>query len=313
LTADPDLAGRVKQLALEAGYDACGLTTAEPFTDFAEAVEGRIERFPEAAHLYEGLRRRADPRERNPWARSVAVCVHRYGKYRSPPGVLGRIGRSYLFDRRCKRSPETELPKRFRRGLKSLGIRARKGGCPDRAAAARAGVAALGRNCFAISPEFGSWINVETWLLDAELPADQPTPTAPCPEGCTACLDACPTGAIVEPYLMRMDRCVAWLTYGAPEPIAPELWEQMGEWVYGCDRCQQVCPLNEGKWEEREGAPWLEEVADRLQPAALAEMDEKTYREVVHPLFWYIPDDAEGLERWRRNARRALLNADCGR
>jgi epoxyqueuosine reductase len=312
LTEGADLAAHVKALALEAGYDACGITSADPFEEYARAIEKRIERFPEAAGLYEPMRKRADPREKSPWARSIAACVRSYGKYAAPPGLVGRIGRNYLFDRRNERNPDAGVPGRFGEALKSLGLRARRGGCPDRWAAARAGVAAFGRNCFAISPRRGSWINVETWLLDAELSPDEPTLRAPCPEGCEACRKACPTGAITGPYEMRMDRCVAYLTYGDCGEIAPELRERMGGWIYGCDRCQEVCPLNAGKWEEREAAPWLEEVADLLRPEALAEMDEKTYREVVHPLFWYIDDDAEGLERWRRNAKRALLSAECG-
>ncbi len=303
------LADEIRGLALEAGFDACGITSADPFTEYAEALRKRIERFPEAAGIYEPMRRRADPRERNPWARSIAVCVRGYGKYSAPPGLVGRIGRNYLFDRRSRKNPDADIPRRFGQGLKSLGIRARKGGCPDRWAAARAGVAAFGRNNFAISPGLGSWINVETWLLDAELPPDEPTLSAPCPENCDACAKACPTGAITGPYEMRIDRCVAFLTYGDCGEIAPELAARMDGWIYGCDRCQEVCPLNAGKLREREPAPWLEEAADLLRPEALAEMNERTYREVVHPLFWYIPDDAEGLERWRRNARRALENS----
>jgi epoxyqueuosine reductase len=147
-------------------------------------------------------------------------------------------------------------------------------------------------------------MNIESWRVDAELPADRPTVDPPCPEGCRACLDACPTGAIVEPFVLRMDRCVAYLTYDAPEPIPAPLRDRMGGWIYGCDICQEVCPLNRGKWQEREAAPWLEEVAHLLTPEALAGMDEETYRNVVHPLFWYIAPD--NLARWHRNARRAL-------
>lgn len=299
-----DLAAAIKRLAADVGFADCGITTAEPFERFARAVRRRMERFPEAAGLYEPMLARADVRTRKPWARSVVVCVRRYGKYAIPDGLDEHIGRNYLFDRRVEPCPDHPLPRRMTDGLRALHLRVGKGGCPDRWAAARAGVARFGRSCFACSPTCGTWINVECYLVDAELPPDEPTCEPACPTGCRACIDACPTGAIVEPFTMRMDRCVAYLTYHAPEPIAPDLWERMGPWIYGCDVCQRVCPLNEGKWEPLERAHWLEAVADKLTPRALAEMDEPTYRRVVHPRFWYIA--ADDVERWRRNARRAL-------
>lgn len=292
------------------GYVDCGITTTEPFTRFERAVRERMERFPDAAGLYEKMLHRVDLRAKRPWVRSVVVCVRQYGKYAIPVGLDEHIGRNYLFDRRAAACPDHAMPRRMKDGLRALGLRTAVGGCPDRWAAARAGVARFGRNCFAISPVCGSWMNVECHLVDAELPPDEPTYELACPDGCTACIDACPTGALTEPMSMRLDRCIAYLTYDAPEPIAPELWERMGPWVYGCDVCQRVCPLNEGKWVPRQRADWLDAVADQLTPQALAEMDEQTYRRVVHPLFWYIP--AGDIERWHRNARRALAAQQAG-
>lgn len=294
----------IKEAARRAGYARCGITSAEAFGEFGAAIARRIRRFPEASGLYSAMRSRANPRARNPWARSIVVCARRYGKYEIPPGLAGRIGRAYLFDRRNPGCPDHAMPERMKAALVEMGLRVRRGGTPDRWAAARSGVARFGRNCFAYS-EHGSWINIETWLVDAELPPDDPAmEPARCPPGCRACIDACPTGALVEPFVMRMDRCIAYLTYAAPEPIPADLWRRMGSWIYGCDRCQEVCPLNDGAWENLEKPAWLQAMAQSLQPEALAAMDERTYRRVVQPAFWYV--SADNVSRWHANARRAL-------
>jgi epoxyqueuosine reductase len=302
-----ELANKVKQLAAEVGYVACGVTTAEPFERYAQALDARTDAFPETRPHYEPMRRRVDPRHDAPWVNAVVACIRRHGRYRLPSGPVGHIGRSYLVDRRRETCPDYHWPKRMTAGLRELGLRVKRGGCPERAAAARAGVARILRSGFAWREDCGTWLNIETWRVDAALPGDESTFDVPCPADCRACLDACPTDALVEPFIMRLDHCVAHLTYHEPWPIADELWQRMGPWIYGCDACQVACPLNEGKWQPDELAPWLDAVADKLTPRALAVMDERTYREIVHPLFWYISED--DLDRWRANARRALDHA----
>ena len=249
------------------------------------------------------MRHRADPRRTAPWARTVVVCIRRYGVYRLPPQPVGHIGRNYLVDRRAEACADHGMAKAMTDGLRDLGLRVKKGGVPDRLCAVKAGVARIGRNGFAYADGCGSWINIATWRIDAEVEADAPAWESPCPPRCRACLEACPTGAITEPHVTAMQRCVAYLTYDAPHPIDPDLWEHMGPWVYGCDVCQEVCPLNRDAWIEKRPAPWLESIADLLRPERLAVMDRETYETTVHPLFWYIP--REDLGRWHANARRA--------
>ncbi len=299
---------QIKHLARRAGYQACGITGAEPFGDYLAALDRLAERFPESAALYGRMKRRATPLALNPWVKSIVVCIRRYGKYALPDGLDAHIGRNYLCDRRIPGCPDSSLPKRMKEGLLALGLRVRTGGVPSREAAVRAGVARIGRNGFAFADGCGSWINIEAWMTDAELEPDTPAEPAPCPTGCRACLDACRTRALVDPYVMDMKRCIAYLTYEAPLPIAPELWTEMGPWIYGCDDCQNVCPLNRGRWEALEPAPWLENATDRLTPASLAAMDQETYTHVVYPLFGYIPPDDRA--RWQANARRALEDGE---
>jgi len=303
---DSGLAHLIKRLALETGYVACGITTAEPFEDYARALAERMRLFPEAAGLYGEMLERVDPRAAAKWAKSIVVCLHWYGKYELPDRALGHIGRAYLADRRFEECPDHDMPARMKAGMKALGLRVRTGGAPCRPAAIRAGIAAQARNGFICSAEYGSWVNIECWLVDAELPADKPSDKCPCPDGCRACIDACPTGALVAPFRMRMDWCAAYLTYYAPLPVDPVLESKMGGWIYGCDACQEACPLNKGKWKNSERAEWMFKVAEHLALQALAGMTEGTYREIVHPRFSYIP--VADLARWHANASRACRN-----
>lgn len=294
---------KIRDLALRCGFVDCGFTGVGPFEDYEAQLRIRASADIDAADRYLSMRPRARPGTRLKWAKSIVVCLRRYGKYKLPDELVGHIGRNYICDCRKPQSPDYFISDQFEAGLGALGIKYKCGSIPDRAAAVRAGIARIGRNNFAYSRKHGSWVNIETWILDSEIEPDEPSEGSPCPDNCNACIKACPTGALCGPFDMRMSRCISYLTYSSPEPVDEQLWKLMGEWVYGCDVCQQVCPMNRGKWEEAEGLPWIESVKDKLTPEALMNMDVDTYTNVVHPLFWYIKVD--NIARWRRNAARA--------
>ncbi len=280
----------------------------QPFDNYQTALKQHALRFPDAATLYQEMERRVNPAQFAPWAKSIVVAVRRYGKYDLPETITHHIGRNYLCDRRIKDCPDNTLPKRMKQGLISLGHRVKVGGIPCREAAVRAGLVRIGRNGFAYAEGCGSWLNIEAWLIDAELEPDPPSaPEAPCPTGCRACLDACRTCALTEPYVVDMKRCIAFLTYEEAKPIPAELWKKMGPWIYGCDDCQNVCPMNKGLWDPLEPASWIKTIASKLTPEALATMDVETFKKFIYPLFWYIPES--DLGRWHQNALRAMQDA----
>jgi epoxyqueuosine reductase len=99
-----------------------------------------------------------------------------------------------------------------------------------------------GKNTNILSRTHGSWILLGELLLDFELPPDMPVKTN-CGT-CTRCLPACPTGALVEPGVLHNDRCISYLTIEHRGPIARDMRPLMGTWVFGCDICQEVCPVN---------------------------------------------------------------------
>jgi epoxyqueuosine reductase len=112
----------------------------------------------------------------------------------------------------------------------------------ERELAARAGIGWVGKNTCVIHPRLGSWLLLGEVLTTVPLPADEPV-TDHCGT-CTRCIDACPTGAITEPYRLDARRCISYLTIEHRGEIDPDRKPQIGDWLYGCDVCQDVCPHN---------------------------------------------------------------------
>lgn len=160
-----------------------------------------------------------------------------------------------------------------------------------------AGLGWIGKNTLLLNRGQGSWFFLAALLVDIELEYDAPTVTDHCGT-CMACLEACPTGAFVAPYVLDSRRCISYLTIELRGAIDPALRGLMGDWVFGCDVCQEVCP-----WNHR--AP--EANVDAFQP-----------RDAVHPARlreWFGWSDAEfrALFRdtplWRARRRGLLRNA----
>ena len=135
----------------------------------------------------------------------------------------------------------------------------------DRAAAARSGLGWFGKNTNILTPELGSWVFLGQVITDLDLEEDQPLKKT-C-GNCVRCIDACPTGAIVAPYVLDNARCISHLTIENRGEIPRNLRPLVGDWIFGCDICQDVCPVN-----RKDGSPkptlWQRDLAHQPSPAA---------------------------------------------
>ncbi|QDU38889.1 Epoxyqueuosine reductase [Maioricimonas rarisocia] len=166
----------------------------------------------------------------------------------------------------------------------------------ERDFARRAGLGWFGKNTMLINKRMGSWFFLAALLTDVDLPADQTHETSHCGT-CTRCLEACPTDAFPEPHVLDARRCISYLTIELRgEPIPAELRPGIGEWLFGCDVCQDVCPWNRKapQTNEPQWTPVLAQSAETL--GETLRIDEAAFRERYrkHPI-WRIGRD--GLVR----------------
>ncbi len=160
------------------------------------------------------------------------------------------------------------------------------------------------KNTMLINKQVGSWFFLAALLLDAELEYDSPHVSSHCGT-CTACLDACPTDAFVSPHVLDATRCISYLTIEHRSPIPRELREGIGNWVFGCDVCQDVCPWNNKATPTNEPTFAANASRNPLNLITLFDLDDDQFRSIFRktPLW---RSKRRGLVR---NAAIALGNA----
>jgi epoxyqueuosine reductase len=265
------LAEQVVAVGRAAGLVAVGVARAEPFDDVRLILEQRRNAGLSAdmQFTYRNPARSTDPTRALEGARSLVVGAWPYPARVDPPEStggagpfnagptnagpvrddsddarpLGRVARYATGDHYGQLRSALEL---MADHLRTAGYQARvladDNALVDRAAAHRAGIGWFGKNANILVPGHGSWVVLGAVLTDAELPAA----AEPVPDGCGACrrcLDGCPTAAIVAPGVVDARRCLAWLVQ-APGVFPAEFRVALGDRIYGCDDCQEVCPPN---------------------------------------------------------------------
>jgi epoxyqueuosine reductase len=150
----------------------------------------------------------------------------------------------------------------------------------DKVWAVRSGIGWMGKHTNVITREYSSWVFLGEILLDVELDYDEPIMDL-CGT-CTACIDACPTKAIIQPYVLDSNKCISYLTIEHRDALPKNLLLEFHQWVYGCDICQDVCPWNRFQKTTEETAfyPRQENVAPKL--TELAEMSQEEFSRRFH-------------------------------
>jgi len=256
----------IKKEALRIGFDLAGIvppvapTTLDGFHEWlGQGFAGEMDYIPRREEAY------SHPRHVMPAVRSVVMLAANYRTVDPvPPNALAGCVSRYAWN-------DGDYHGLIRERLAKLAdfLHAQRPGCRTRSVvdtapllerdfARAAGLGWFGKNTMLINKRQGSWLFLAGLLTDVELEPDAPHETSHCGT-CTQCLEACPTDAFPEPYVLDARKCIAYLTIELDGPIPSTLREGVGEWLFGCDICQDVCPWNRK-------APAKNDVAFRPRP-----------------------------------------------
>ncbi len=307
----PPSVDELRSIGVAHGLDALGVARAEVFDGTRVHLHERKARGLHASmqFTYRNPDRSTDPRRSLPTARSLVVGALGYlrdargvSAVGAPAGVVAR----YVWEDHyaALRHALGAVASALSDGGYEARILVDDNALVDREAAHRAGLGWYGKNANLLLPGRGSWFVLGSVLTDAELPAAEPVADG-C-GSCDRCLSSCPTGAIIEPGVIDANRCLAWLVQ-ADGVFPAEHRVALGDRIYGCDECQEVCPPNRretrrpvsvGGAAQRRAVPLLE-LLEAADAALMADYGQ-----------WYIP--RREPRYLRRNALVALGNVGRG-
>ena len=306
------LTERLKAQAFGLGFDLVGIAMLGPAETAAAFEEWVANGYAgDMDYLPRGAGKRRDTRLPYAGATTAIVVAMNYGGG-EPSGPVARYARGDDYHE-VMGERLTELHRWLERAL-GRPVRGKPyvdtGPILERDLARRAGIGWFGKNTNLLNPSLGSFFFLGALLVDAELAPDAPFETEHCGT-CTRCLDACPTNALVEPRVLDATKCISYLTIEAKGAIPEELRPMIGELIYGCDICQDVCPWNE-KFATvlPEGAPFApREALDGKDARTLARELLAMSQDEFHVAFKGSPMKRAKQRGLKRNAAVVLGNA----
>ena len=252
----------IKATAQELGFELVGIVPAEPLSEERSRLNEWLARgyHGEMRWMERDPAQRADPRLLFPSARSVVVVAKNYytPSKHSDDAQTGKVSR-YAWGDDYHDVIATKL-RALLAAVQSVAPAAAGKVCVDiqpmmdKAWAARAGLGWIGKHTNLITAEYGSWVFIGELILNLDLEYGREVIADHC-GSCTLCIDACPTEAITEPYVLDSNKCISYATIELRASELPqEISENLSGWFYGCDICQDVCPWNRFEQEATEPA-----------------------------------------------------------
>lgn len=240
----------IKQKALEYGFSFCGIAPAQYLNDDARRLETWLSSgmHGKMQYMENYFDLRVDPTKLVPGARSVITLLMNYYPEKTQPASLPQVSK-YAYGEDYHdviRSKIKSMLQDIRNNIGEINGRGFVDSAPvlERAWAQKSGLGWIGKNGNLISKQQGSFFFIATLITDLELDYDEAYPNNYCGT-CTRCIDACPTDAILPGNVVDGSRCISYFTIELKDALIPEnMSEKFGQWLFGCDVCQDVCPWN---------------------------------------------------------------------
>ncbi len=298
----------IKQYARSLGFNMVGITPAAPLEQEKEHFDTWLAKGYEAdlAYMKKHIARRTDACQSLPGAKSVICLAMNYYQNRDNQAgdeFQAKVAR-YAWGKDYHIIIEKKL-KKIRRFIianaeialtkKDFKLYCDAGPILERAYATKAGLGFIGKNTMLITPRYGSWVFLAEIITTLALPYDKPFDGGMSCGNCTRCMDACPAKAIVSPYRIDANKCIAYRTIEKKGPVEGDTHD----FVFGCDICQEVCPHN-CRARQTENNDFLKHRAGQsLNVKSILEMDEKEFKK-AYPA---SPIKRAGLKKLKNTLR----------
>ncbi|MGI9547491.1 MAG: tRNA epoxyqueuosine(34) reductase QueG [Flavobacteriaceae bacterium] len=238
----------IKTEAKRLGFLSCGISKAEFLEEEAPKLEKWLKEGMqgEMQYMENHFDKRLDPRKLVPGAKSVVSLLYNYYPEQTQRTDTFKISK-YAYGRDYHLVIKDKLKEFLQRITEEIGEvhgRAFVDSAPvlDKAWAAKSGLGWMGKHSNLLTQQLGSFYFIAELILDLELETDHPV-TDHC-GSCTACIDACPTDAIIQPYVVDGSKCISYFTIELKNEIPYSFKNTFDDWIFGCDICQDVCPWN---------------------------------------------------------------------